>query len=88
MRLERHHDPAVKGRSRSCHHCRDLSWVMPVIVDDQHAAGFAVRLESAFGAVETGECIGNAWEIQADALTDSHGGQGILKVVTTRHGQL
>ena len=68
VRLKRDDQPAAERRARGGQHRGDLGRVMAVVVDHQHAARFAVALESALGAVEPGERVGDAREVHADAL--------------------
>jgi hypothetical protein len=52
MRLKRNDEPAPKRRASRRKHGGNFRRVVAVIVDDEHAAGFAVTFEPAFRAVE------------------------------------
>ena len=88
MRLKRDDEAAVERGARGREHRGDLGRVMAVVVDDQHAAGLAVPLEAALGALEVAQRAGDLLELEAEPLADRHGRQRVLQVVPAGHRQL
>src|SRR5688572_11747065 len=88
MRLERDDQAAAERRARSGDHRGYLRRVVTVVVHDDHATGLTVAFEPSLGAMKPREGVGDAREVQADALTDRDRGQRILQVVTAGHGEL
>ena len=76
-------DACARGRD----HGGDLGRVMTVVVDDQHARGFAAPFETALGAAERFERRGDPVERHVRLQTDRHGGQRIEQVVPAGHAQ-
>ena len=61
--------------------------MVTVVVDDQDAVRLAADLESALGAAEIAQAVGDPFERQPEFEADRDGRQRVLQVVTPRHVQ-
>src|SRR6266571_6308646 len=87
MRLkQRHHSPSRRPRRRQ--RSLDLSWMMAVIIDDQHAVSLALDLEPSLGPAKLGEHPGDLFEIDSQIEPDCHRRQSVLNVVSPRYCEL
>ena len=88
MRLEHHDDAAVEAGAGGGDDRGNLRGMVPVVVDDHHAARFTAQLKAPFGAVEFLEATGDLTERNPGLEADRDRAERVHQVVTAGHAQV
>lgn len=81
VRLEERNQPRGVSGARRAKDCRDFCGMVPVIIDERHAADGAARLVAPLRAPEPGQGAHDSIERDAHLEADGDGRQRVLKVV-------
>src|SRR5262249_17491817 len=88
VRLDDRDHLALGGGAGGAQHGRDLDRMVPVVVDDRDAVGFAGAGEAALHAGKGREGAAHDVVVDPHLIGDGDGGQRVLHVVPAEHRQL
>src|SRR6185436_662308 len=81
-----HHTPPGGARRRKRRF--DLSWMMTVIIHDQHAVLLALDLEPSLGSPKPREHLGDVFKLHPQIEPNRHRGKSVENVVKSGHREL
>src|SRR5688572_17436041 len=88
MWLKKDHDPSAARAELRCRKRRpDLCRMVTVVINDEHATGFAFRLEATACASERVQTLNNLFKRHFQLESNRNRGQCVINVMHSRHAQ-